>query len=235
MTDTQQGRFGAATPGARPAHPAGAPVITSGAPAPKARRRPRTWLIAGVIALIVAAGLFVGGRVSAPGPVATRAILVTSTALPAGARLSAADLQAIQVTAGTVAAGAISPSAEGSVVGLVTASALPPGTIVRQSLLTQSGALPGPGQALVGVDLKPGQVPAGGLTAGERVLVLLLPQTSSGTPGTPRQLGTATVWDAQSTSDSTTATVLVPETDVSQLTQYAAQGQVALVQTGEGA
>jgi hypothetical protein len=117
----------------------------------------------------------------------------------------------------------------------VTASALPQGTIVRQSLLTQSGALPGPGQALVGLDLKPGQVPAGGLTDGEQVLIVLLPQNSSGTPAWPHKLGTATVWDARSTSDSTTATVLVPEWDVSQLTQYAAQGQVALVQTGEGA
>jgi hypothetical protein len=235
MTDTQQGRFGTAAPGATPGHLAVAPLITAEAPPPRARRRARTWLIAGVIALIVAAGLFVGGRLSAPGPGAIRAVLITSGPLPAGARLSAADLRTIQVGAGTVGAGAINPSAKDSLVGLVTASALPQGTIVRQSLLTKSGALPRPGQALVGLDLKPGQVPAGGLTDGEQVLIVLLQQSSSGTPGEPHQLGTATVWDAQSASDSTAATVLVPETEVSQLTQYAAQGQVALVQTGEGA
>jgi hypothetical protein len=188
-----------------------------------------------MIALIAAVGLFVGGRLSAPQPGATRAVLVTSAALPAGAKLSAADLSTIQVSATTVPTGVISPSAEKSVVGLVTAAALPQGTIVRQSLLTQSGALPGPGQALVGLDLKPGQVPAGGLIDGQRVLIILLPQTSSGAPGTPQSLVTATVWDARSTSDTTAATVLIPDDDVIELTQYAAQGQVALVQAGEGA
>jgi hypothetical protein len=118
----------------------------------------------------------------------------------------------------------------------VTATALPRGTFLRQSLLADKGAVPGPAQALVGLALKPGQLPAGSLADGERVLVVALPETSSGTALTPVSVASTTVWDVQAAASSgtTDVTVVVPAKIAVPLAQYAAQQEVALVAAAPG-
>lgn len=237
MTDTQRrhggGRFGAAAPGARlerfPLEPA---LGAEGGPATR-RVTPRAVIAAGV-AIIAAAAAYAAGYLTAPGAPASRSVLVTSVPLAAGTTLTRADLSVVQVqTGGRVPAGTLSSAVAGRVTGLVTRTALAQGTFLSESLLASSGEMPGPGQALVGLTLKPGQVPAGGLADGQSVLVVLLPTNSSGLPLAPVTLVTTTVWDVRgaTASQSAQATVIVPVKQALRLAEYAAQGQVALVQT----
>lgn len=239
MTDITRsggdGRFGAAAPGALPARPPLDPVLDA-RDAPAARRL-ITWrrMLAVGVAVILAAGAYVAGYYAAPGSPASRLLLVTSVPLAAGARLSASDLSVVRVETGVSApAGALSSTAAASLTGLVTRTALPPGTFLTRSLLDNSGAVPASSQALVGLALKPGQVPADGLTAGQHVLVILLPVNSSGVPLKPVPLIRTTVWDEQGpdTSGTTHVTVVVPAKLAVRLAGYAAQSQVTLVQTG---
>ena len=128
-------------------------------------------LIAGGLAL--AGGGYAAGRFLPPAtpPPHLSKLVVTGTALPAGARITAADLRTVTVHPGAgEPGGAIGPAAAAGLVGLVTRAALPPGTFLERSLLAPGGAVPGVGQALVGLALKPGTVPAGGLADGQRVL-----------------------------------------------------------------
>jgi hypothetical protein len=241
MTDTLRrqagGRFGAAAPGARPERFAPEPGPgAEGPPAPRRRLRPRTVIAAGA-AIIVVAAAYAAGHFTAPGPPALRSLLVTSAPLAAGTPLTRADLSVVQVPADDqVPAGALAAAAASRVTRLVTRTALAPGTFLSDSLLASSGEMPGPGQALVGLALKPGQVPAGGLADGQSVLVVLLPTSSSGLPLAPVRLATTTVWDVQgaTASQSEQATVIVPVRQAVRLAEYAAAGQVALVQTNAG-
>lgn len=235
MTSTEHrrdsGRFGAAAPGARPEPPSLDPVFGA---APATRRR-FTWrrvLTAGAV-LIAAGGGYAAGHFTAPTPPRSQSLLVTSVPLPAGARLTSADLSVVTVQTGDrPPPGALSAAMAGAVTGLVTSTAVPQGTFLSRSLLAGSGAVPGPGQALVGLALKPGQVPAGGLADGQQVLIVLLPVNSSGVPLAPVPLVRSTVWDDQQSGSlgTTQATVVVPAGQAVRLAGYAAQGQVALVQ-----
>lgn len=234
MTSTEHrgdsGRFGAAAPGARlePAPPD--PVFGA---APAGRRLPawRRMLVTAAV-LVAAGGGYAAGHFTAPRPPGSRFLLVTSVPLPAGARLTRADLSVITVrTSDRPPAGALSSALAGTLTGLVTRTAVPRGTFLRRSLLAGSGAVPGPDQALVGLALKPGQVPAGGLADGQQVLIVLLPVNSSGVPLKPVPLVRSSVWDESSSLGTTQATVVVPADQAVRLAGYAAAGQVALIQT----
>jgi len=238
------GRFGAAAPGARP-EPPPVPLMQAPGPGtppdggvPGSRRRitrPRV-LWAGIAVAVAAAG-YAAGYFTAPHPQATRFLLVTSVPLPAGARLASVDLTTVQVTTRDAAPpGALSSAAAGSVIGQVSATALPRGTFLSQSLLADKGAVPGPAQALVGLALKPGQLPDGSLADGQQVRVVALPETSSGTALTPVLMASTTVWNVQATDSSgdTEVTVVIPAKIAVQLAQYAAQQEVALVAVASG-
>jgi hypothetical protein len=234
MTSTEHrgdsGRFGAAAPGARLEPPSLDPVFGA---APATRRLP-TWrrMLVAAAVLIAAGGGYAAGHFTAPRPPGSRFLLVTSVPLPAGARLTSADLSVVTVRTGDrPPPGALGSALAGTVTGLVTRIAVPRGTFLSRSLLARSGAVPGPGQALVGLALKPGQVPAGGLADGQQVLIVLLPANSSGVPLEPVPLIRSSVWDESSSLGTTQATVVVPADRAVRLAGYAAAGQVALVQT----
>src|SRR6185312_2644635 len=107
------------------------------------------------------------------------------------------------------------------------------GTFLSRSLLTLRGALPDASQALVGLDLKVGEVPAGGLAVGQKVLVVLLPVSSQGVPLTPIPLINTTVWDLQPPGNGgdVEASVIVPTSVATKLASFAARSQVSLVAT----
>jgi hypothetical protein len=158
-------------------------------------------------------------------------ILITDRALPQGTRLRPADLLTITVRRGiSPPAGSLGPSAVSSLLGLAARTALPSGTIVTRSLLAPARAVPLAARALVGLGLKPGQLPAGGLTAGEQVLIVLVP-SSNNAPASA--LASSTVWDVQGSvaAGMVTASVIVPVTIATQLAGYAARGEIALVVT----
>jgi hypothetical protein len=233
----RNGRFGAARPGARPRQgPPEALHTVPGSPDGRARGRWRLiLLIAGGLAL--AGGGYAAGRFLPPAtpPPHLSKLVVTGTALPAGARITAADLRTVTVHPGAgEPSGAISPAAAAGLVGLVTRAALPPGTFLERSLLAPGGAVPGVGQALVGLALKPGTVPAGGLADGQRVLVVLVRTTPAGAALRPIPFLTAAVWYSHGpdSSGTTSVSVVVPASRATALAGYAARGEVAVVAAG---
>jgi hypothetical protein len=171
--------------------------------------------------------------VSAPRPPHTVQIAVTAVPLPAGARLVAADMRVVTVRAAALPAGYLSPRAAIGVLGDVTRQALPAGTFIASSMLSPAGGLPASSQALVGLDLKAGQLPAGGLAIGQRVLIVLLPVNSQGGALNPVSLLNTKVWDLQSPGPSgdVQASVIVPSSMAAKLTSYASRGEVSLVAT----
>lgn len=236
MTDIDErgrsGRFGAATPGARRDRASLEELL---APQP-VRRRP-TWrqLVAIVVVLAAAGGGYAAGHLLGPsGPPPMVRLVLTGAALPQGASLSQADLRVVTVPATAAPPGALSPSAVSAASGMVTSEALPADAFVTRSELTTRGALPSSSQAEVGLDLKPGEMPAGGLTAGEHVMVVALRQTPQGAAETPLSLLSTTVWSVSGpdSSGGVQATVLVPRSLATTLAGYAASGEVALVSVG---
>lgn len=227
----RSGRFGAASPGLRPERQSLEDLLTARQRPPARRRRLVVVSACVVAALVVAGGGYLAGRLTAPGPPLVTRILVTDTALPQGARLTAADLITIIVRRGNSApAGSLGPSALPSLVGLAATAELPSGTIVTRSLLAPPGAVPVAARALVGLALKPGQLPAGGLADGQYVSIVFVPSSNNAPAIT---LGTSTVWDVQGSAAAgmVTAIVIVPAADATQLAGYASRGEVALVIT----
>jgi hypothetical protein len=225
------GRFGAASPGLRPERQSLEDILTARQRPPARKRRLVVVLICVVAAVIAAGGGYLVGRLTAPGPPAVTRILVTDTALPQGARLTAADLTAITVRRGKSApAGSLGPSAVPSLIGLAATAELPSGTIVTRSLLAPPDAVPAGSRALVGLALKPGQLPAGGLADGQYVSIVFVPSSNNAPAVT---LGASTVWDVQGSAAAgmVTAIVIVPAADATQLAGYASRGEVALVVT----
>lgn len=234
---TPGGRFGAATPGARPRQ--GPPEELLTAPGTQdARQRARRRVAVAIIgALVIAGAGYTAGRFLPPraAPPQLSELVVTNTALGQGARLTAADLRTVTVRAGGAEVrGAVSPAGTARLLGLVTRFALPPGTFLERAMLAPSEAVPRTGQALVGLALKPGTVPAGGLAAGQRVLVVEVRTTPSGAPLPPIPLLTASVWYSQGpgSSGTTSVSVVVPVHRAAQLANFAASGEVAVVATG---
>jgi hypothetical protein len=226
----RSGRFGAASPGLRPERHSLEDLLTARQPPPTRRRRKVLVIVCIVAALAAGGGGYLVGRLTQPSPPALTQILVTDTALPQGARISAADLLVITVRRGiSTPPGSLGPAAEPSLLGQATTTALPSETIVTRSLLAPAASVPLAANALVGLALKPGQMPAGGLTAGEQVLIVLVP--SSNAPAFP--LVGSTVWDVQGSAAAglITATVIVPATIATRLAGYATRGEVALVVT----
>ena len=226
------GRFGAASPGLRPERQSLEDLLTARRP-PPARRRRLVLVVVFVVAILAAGGGgYLTGRVTAPGPPAVTRILITDTALPQGARIRPDELLAITVRRGISApAGSLGPSAIPSLTGLATTTMLPSGTIMTRSLLAPARAVPVAARALVGLALKPGQLPAGGLIPGQQVLIVLVP---SSTNAPASALATSTVWDVQGSAAAglVTASVIVPAGIATQLAGYAARGEIALVATG---
>jgi hypothetical protein len=227
----RSGRFGAASPGLRPERQSLEDLLTTRQPPPARRHRA---VLAGVCVVAVLAaggGGYLAGRLTAPGPPSVTRILITDRALPQGTRLRPADLLTITVRRGiSPPAGSLGPSAVSSLLGLAARTAVPSGTIVTRSLLAPARAVPLAARALVGLGLKPGQLPAGGLTAGEQVLIVLVP-SSNNAPASA--LASSTVWDVQGSvaAGMVTASVIVPVTIATQLAGYAARGEIALVVT----
>lgn len=238
MTDIEQPpphteRFGAATPGARASLPSLEDLLTT----KPARKGGLTWrrilAVAGVVVLI--GGGYAAGRFTAPntGPKMSH-LVVTAGAMPAGARLISSDFKVVMVRPGDqVPAGALSPAQARGLIGQVTQGPVPAGTFVAAALFGPEGAVPNGGQALVGLDLKPGQMPSGGLTTGQQVDVIELPTNSQGQPLNPRPMVTTSIWYVRGPSQSgeMTATVVVPAFMASHLAMYASHNEIALVAT----
>ncbi len=232
---SRDGRFGAATPGLPAERPSIDDLVAAQNRGSGRRRLVTPWRVTALVAaILLAGGAYALGRyVFAPTPPRTVNLLMTSVPLPAGARVGAADLRVVTVNGAKVPAGLLSPSAASSVIGLVVRNAVPEGTFLARSMLSPVGGVPDASQAIVGLALKPGQLPAGGLAVGQKVLVVLLPVNSQGVPLNPISLINTTVWDLQppDAGGDQEAAVIVPSSMASRLSSFAARGEVSLVAT----
>jgi hypothetical protein len=150
------------------------PSAPAVAPVGRLPRRRRWGVVALGVVLVavcaVAAYLFV---VTAG---VTRPYLAVGRNVPYGATIGADDLTVVNVNP---AAGLqpIPTSQRGEVIGKHAAADLFPGTLLTRAQLTDL-AIPAPGQQLVGVELKPAQVPARTLKAGDAVILVIVPPTN---------------------------------------------------------
>ena len=229
MSGTMTSRFGAATPGAVPP-PLRTPGPSELTVSPKRTGRWKKLLV-GAVVVAVGVGFWFWGRETAPPP-ATTAALETTAAVPAGASLTAADLRTVHLT--TNERGLVPADQATSAVGLVARTYLPAGALVRGSSLTTAGAVPSRATTLVGLALKPGQLPDG-IRVGDRVEIVVVPAPdSSGAPPKPGSTLTAPVWDVAGQPSDTTVTVAVPVGIAPDLAAAASAGDIAVVDLGPG-
>jgi hypothetical protein len=195
--------------------------------APRRRRRPAVLITAVMLAAA-------GGGIAATTSIAAghRApVLALARDVPLGAVLTPGDLTTARV-ASDPALHPIPSSQRSTVLGQHAAVALVAGSLLTPSMLTASTLL-GPGQALVAVPVKPGELPAREVVAGDHLLAVTGVDNGSGAAPNPTA-DTAipvTVADVgQPTSDGTVVVdVVVAQANVVMLARQAAAGEVALV------
>lgn len=207
-----------------------------------ARQRRPAWIAAGValvaLAVLVNVYLFTaaGHRV---------AVVRVARNVAIGQQLVRADLDTSSVVVGPGVQ--VIPARQlGEVVGRRAAVDLRSGTLLSASQIT-TALSPQPGQALVTVALKPGQLPPGGLAPGSRLRVVSTPggqASSDGGTTPPAQGGQSPGRDVPAAVDAVggpdtdgtmAVSLLVADTDANTVAREASSGQIALVITARGA
>src|SRR6266568_2775556 len=151
--------------GARPS-PVPAPAREA---AVRRRRRPGLW--AAGAALLAVGALGAAALVGRAGD--RVAVVAVARTVHIGQTISDADLAAARVAADPALA-PVPAGDRGRVVGKVAAVELRPGTLLTTDEVADTVA-PAAGEQLVGLPVKPGQLPTRGLVAGDRVLVVATP------------------------------------------------------------
>lgn len=206
------------------------------APAPR-RRRPALVVLA--VLLIVAGALGTAGAVNRAGH--RVAVLVLARDVPEGAAIAAADLSTVDVSASGLSD--IPAAAASTVVGERAAVPLVAGTLLTRQAL-QAGPALGPGEEVVGLALRAGQLPAEGLSVGDHVSVVLTsapgqaaPAAPAGAVGAPGSVlvpdavvyATAAPGPASGSSAAEIVSLAVPSALAGTLAAAGVAGQVALL------
>jgi hypothetical protein len=200
------------------------------------RRRPAMLALAVTMAgtgVVVSAAIYQRADHQVPVVMVTRPV-------PAGAVISLSDLGSTSISLGSGIA-VIPGSQVRQVVGEIAAVPLQPATLLSPSELTSSRA-PAPGLELVPAAVRPADLPATGLAAGDRVLVV----PTVGVQGQPGASGSApsltgpipaAVEAVTSVPDSEgfdVVDLLVSDTDAIAVASQVSTGQFALVVTRRG-
>lgn len=223
--------------------------VSSGSPTVRlrpvaARRRPVLASISALVVVLCAVVVAVAFEHAGQ----TVAVLEVSRPLAPGSTVTAGDLQVVDVHV-PHGVSVVPASAEPGVLGRQAASAVAPGSLLNADD-TVAAYTPAVGSAVVGVAATPGQLPAGGVTAGELVDVVatgasVSSQSSSPTsaavtaglaspaPGTVVAAG-ATVLAVSAAPTSSSAadevvSVLVPQDTAPVVAMLSAAGDAALV------
>lgn len=201
--------------------------------APPGRQRSLPLVAAGVLCAFAGALVF---AIASLGSGQRQAVLAVARAVPAGAVIGDVDLRVIRVS-GTDGLRLV-PAAERSVVvGKVATMPLAPGTLLARSQYG-SGAAVAPGQAVVGVALKGGHLPAS-LRPGDRVMIV---DTGAGRAGSGASdangsilVTNAIVFAVPPTSDpsaTTVVSIVVSALDAPRIAAAAAAERVSIVLLG---
>jgi hypothetical protein len=192
------------------------------------RRRPGLWLAGG--ALVVVGGLGAAALVGAAGD--RVAVLAVARTVHMGQTVGAEDLTVAKVAADP-ALRPVPADQRDRVVGKAAVVELRAGALLTAGSVTDA-VVPGVGEQLVGVALRPGQAPARGLVPGDRVLVVPVPGeqsaagAGSGPAGSPVPARVVQVGSADADGGST-VDLLVPDQVGPQVAALASTGRIALV------
>ena len=211
------------------------PAPPPAAPGPVPRQRRRSVLALGVV--LAGTGALAGAW-AFTAAVHRADVLAVARDIPAGTRITAADLAPVPVSASGLTV--IPARQETQVTGQIAAVPLRAGSLLVPADLT-TALVPGPGQQLVPVALKASQLPASGLAPGEQVLVIATPgaagQPASGSGQAPLTQDVPATVDrvtAPDGSGTVTADLLVAAGQGPAVAQQDSTGQIALVITTEG-
>jgi len=220
----------------RTAAPRSAPAAPPAAPLGRLPRRRRVGMQAiGVVLVCVAAA---GAYLLYSGSGVTHPYLAVVHNVAYGATISAEDLTVIDVNP---AAGLqpIPAAQRDTVIGKHAAVDLVAGTLLTPAELTTQ-TVPAPGQQLVGIELRAGQLPARSLKTGDAVLLVVVPATSVGavpdaqpTPlsSPPTIPATVVAEAAPDTTGNVRVDVAVAQSDGPTVAAMAAAGRIVLVVT----
>jgi hypothetical protein len=215
-----------ATRAERPGVPLGNGLRAGAAP----RQRNVPWMVLGVILVVGGALLFAALAASLSG---RQSVLAMARSVPAGQVVTEADLAEVRM-ASDGGLRAIAAADRHTVVGQTAALDLIEGTLVTRDHLG-AGSGPGPGKAVIGVALEPGQVPSSELAPGDRVQVLDTGTAPvAGQRSQPRVLAGARVseveWvDTGASSGEAVVSLVVEEVEAPAIAAAAADDRVILV------
>lgn len=227
-----------------PAHGTGTPTRTAPGRLPTARRSWGT-VTAGVLVVVV--GGLVGALVFAQAG-QTASVLAVGDTVAKGQTIDRADLVSKQVAG---VDGAVAVESIDSVVGKTAAVDLTAGQVVTTSMVT-ADPIPHAGQAVVGLELSPAQMPGAHLAAGDMVRVVRVPDADQTGDAAEKEATLASSARVLEVGGQTSAgeaarvvTVLASRAEADQLAQASAAGQAALIkmpaseqddpaETGEG-
>jgi hypothetical protein len=166
------------------------------------------------------------------------AVLTVAHQVPVGQVVRSSDLSTVSVSVSGGDGLRVIPAADrSSVVGRTAVVALMPGTLVSRSQIGDGSAVT-KGKVVIGLSLKPGQMPTSNLKAGDQVvLVSTTPANQAADAGAnqPRAavlVDRATVFGVEGGSrnnDNTTVSVLIDEADAPAVAAAASASQVTLV------
>lgn len=215
--------------------PAGPPSYQPvAAPRMLRQRRRRPGLIALSVALIAVGGL--SGAVLYTSSGQRTSVVVLARDVPIGAQITRADLTEASLALDPVVK-SVKASDETTLVGQRAAVDLKAGSLLAPSQVTRT-TLVGPTEQLVGVSLKPSQLPATPLSPGLRVLIVSTPDPNAVSAGktstgdtAPQTLAATVVkvGDPATGTGITTVDVAVPVGDGPALASRVATGNVALI------
>jgi hypothetical protein len=170
-------------------------------------------------------------------------VLAVAHQVPAGQLVKSSDLSTVTISGGT-GLRAIAAADSAVVVGKTAAVTLMPGTLVTRSELAGASSVTR-GKVVIGLSLKPGQVPTSNLRAGDQVLVVAtgaaaqLADPSSASSGSNSNspqgavlVRRATVFSVDGSSrnnDNTSVSILVDEADAPAIAGAGAANLVTLV------
>jgi hypothetical protein len=186
--------------------------------APRLRRRPSRLLLVGV--LLGALGML-AGWVAYQQATDRTPVVAVAREVAFGQEITAADVRQVSIPGGTELR-TIPWDDVDSVVGRRAATDLYPGQTVPPDAV-RGGAIPAVGDAVIGMPVGPGQLPATPLTVRDEVLVIRADDAAAAVRATVLQVGAA------DSSGRRTVDLLVPEGQVAGLAQAATDDRALLV------
>ena len=195
---------------------------------PQVQRRRRLGLAGLAVVLTVGFGALSGALVLRSGD--REAVVTVVNPVPAGAQIERGDLGVVDIAVDGLPT--VPASRLPSLVGQFAVVPLISGTVLSPVALAEE-ALPGAGQAVVGLQLGGGQLPSDGLRSGDVLRVVRIP-SGNGTDAAPDadlvlvQRAVVLQSSVDAVNGATSVSVLVDESEATALTVAAARGEVAV-------